>query len=169
VNTATQFNIGGGLSLTRSRLDLSNPSPTPHGYSLEVLGSPPYLVLRSDSGTVIMTIASDGKVGIGDNNPLEATLEIGGTIAVSNLGGVNGDHLCRDGNLIRACSAVPASNLNSSRGANIERLEEQVRLQQAAIEKQRKELEHLRRLVCGISGACEVKSQAPFRVQRREK
>jgi len=160
VNTASQFNIGGSLALGRSRLDLSNPTPTPHGYSFEVLGSPPFLVLRNDSGNVIMTIAPDGKVGIGANNPSEATLEIGGTLAVSNLGGIDGEHLCRDGNLIRACSLAAANKSSEieSSATRITSLESTIRRQQAEIERQRKELTALKNLICSqnpAAGICE--------------
>jgi len=161
VNTASQFNIGGSFALGRSRLDLSNASPTPHGYSFEVLGTPPFLVLRNESGNVIMTIAPDGKVGIGANNPSEATLEIGGTLAVSNLGGVDGEHLCRDGNLIRACSVSLATNSSEgeSSAARITGLELTIRQQRAEIERQRNQFAAMKNFICSQSpavGICEL-------------
>ena len=156
VNTASQFNIGGSLALGRSRLDLSNPSPTPHGYSFEVLGTPGFLVLRNDAGSTIMTIAADGKVGIGSNNPNQATLEIGGTLAVSNLGGVDGEHLCRDGNLIRACSVAVANSSGTLESRRITVLESTIRQQKAEIDRQRKELTVLKSLVCAQNSGAEI-------------
>jgi hypothetical protein len=158
INTLAQFRINGSQVLTRSRLDLFNTAAVPRGYSFEVLNSPSFLVLRNDLGTTIMTVAPDGKVGIGDNNPNEATLEIGGTLAVSNLGGSNGDHLCRDGNLIRACPAAAVSTPGhpESSAAKIVALESTVRAQQSEIERQRNELSALKNFICSQNPTAEI-------------
>lgn len=150
INTSAHFRINGSQVLTRSRLDLFNTAAVPRGYSFEILNSPSFLVLRNDLGTTIMTVASDGKVGIGDNNPTEATLEIGGTLAVSNLGGSDGEHLCRNGNVIRACSAAAENSPGHAElsTAKIVTLESTVRAQQAEIERQRNELAALKNFIC---------------------
>ncbi|HUR97177.1 MAG TPA: hypothetical protein VMZ26_03810 [Pyrinomonadaceae bacterium] len=156
--TASQFNIGGSLALGRSRLDLSNPSPTPHGFSFEVLAIPSFLVLRNDAGSTIMTVTHDGKVGIGSNNPNQATLEVGGTLAVSSLGGVDGEHLCRSGSFIRACSVALASNPTpaESSATKITALESTIRQQQIEIDRQRKELAALRSYICAENSHAQI-------------
>lgn len=158
INTAAHYRISGSQVLSRSRLDLFNTAAVPRGYSFEVLNAPSFLVLRNDLGTTIMTVAPDGKVGIGSNNPNEATLEIGGTLAVSNLGGSNGDHLCRDGNLIRACPAAAASTPGhpESSAAKIVTLESTIRAQQAEIERQRNEFAALKNFICSQNPAAEI-------------
>ena len=149
VNTGSQFNVGGNFALSRSRLDLFNTAAVPDGYSFQALNSPNFLVLKNDAGSTLLTIAQDGKVGIGDNNPTEATLEIGGTLAVSNLGGSDGEQLCRDGNLIRACSvtrsAVPGPQAGREK---LVELESTIRRQQIEIERQRDELAALKSFIC---------------------
>ncbi|HKP69244.1 MAG TPA: hypothetical protein VJV05_08170 [Pyrinomonadaceae bacterium] len=157
INTGGQFNISGNLALGRSRLDLFNTLAIPRGFSFEVLNSPSFLVLRNDLGTTIMTVTADGKVGIGASNPTEATLEIGGTLAVSNLGGSNGEHLCRDGNVIRACSVATAnaSNETDISLTKIAALESRVGRQQLEIERQRTELAALKNFICSQNAAAE--------------
>lgn len=158
VNTSAHFRINSSQVLTRSRLDLFNTAAVPRGFSFEVLNSPSFLVLRNDQGSTIMTVASDGKVGIGDNNPIEATLEVGGTLAVSGLGGSNGDHLCRDGNLIRACPAGAESSLGhaESSAAKIFTLESTVRAQQVEIDRQRNAFAALKNYICSQNPAAEI-------------
>ena len=158
INTSANYRIGGSQVLARSRLDLFNTSPVPRGYSFEVLNSPSFLILRNDLGAAIMTVTHDGKVGIGANNPNEATLEIGGTLAVSGLGGSNGDHLCRDGNLIRACPAAAEISPGhaESTAAKIVALESKIRAQQTEIERQRNELAGLKNFVCSKNPTAEI-------------
>ncbi len=158
INTGTQYNVGGNFVLNRSRLVLVNTAAVPRGFSVEMLNSPSFLVIKNDAGSTVMTIAEDGKVGIGDNNPIEATLEIGGTLAVSNLGGSNGEHLCRNGNLIRACS-VAGTNVSHDHAAGavkIAALESIVRQQQAEIESQRAELAALKNFICSQNPGAEI-------------
>lgn len=158
INTSANYRVGGNQVLTRSRLDLFNTAAVPRGYSFEVLNSPSFLVLRNDVGTTIMTVTPDGKVGIGAANPNEATLEIGGTLAVSNLGGSNGDHLCRNGNVIRACPAAAENSPGhaESSAAKIVTLESTVRAQQVEIERQREQLAALKNFICSQNPAAEV-------------
>lgn len=153
VNTSANYRIGGSQVLTRSRLDLFNTAAVPRGYSFEILNSPSFLVLRNDLGSTIMTVTPDGKVGIGANNPNEATLEIGGTLAVSNLGGADGEHLCRDGNVIRACSVAAEANIWNGK---IAELESTIRMQQAEIERQRSELAALKNFICSQNRSAEM-------------
>jgi hypothetical protein len=161
VNTGSQFNVGGNFSLGRSRLDLFNTAASPTGYTFQVLNSPNFLVLKNDSGSTLMTIASDGKVGIGDNAPLVSTLEVGGTVDISGslsigqMGGSVGEHLCKGtANTVRACSTA---GLNmSTADAKIEELQSKVRDQQAEIERQRTELAALKSLVCSKDRTAEI-------------
>jgi hypothetical protein len=164
INTGTQYNVAGNFVLNRSRHDLFSTDAMSRGFSFEVMNtSPHFLVLKNDVGTPLITFALDGKVGIGDNNPSEATLEVGGTLAVSNLGGADGDHLCRNGNLIRACSAAlvkkDASAIESS-ATRITALEATIRIQQIEIERQRTELAALKNFIClqnPAAGICRLK------------
>lgn len=158
VNTSAHFRINGNQVLTRSRLDLFNTAAVPRGFSFEVLNSPSFLVLRNDLGSTIMTVMPDGNVGIGTNSPTAATLEIGGTLAVSNLGGSNGDHLCRDGNVIRACSGAAENTPGhyGSSAAKIVTLESMVRAQQVEIDRQRNELEALKNFICSQNLTAEL-------------
>jgi hypothetical protein len=157
INTASHFNIGGNFALGRSRLDLFNTDVTPRGFTFEVLNNPEFLVVKNELGSTLLTVASDGKVGIGDNTPTEATLEVGGSaqisgsLALGQLGGSVGEHLCKGvGETVKACSATGTSSPANSR---IDDLEVIVRRQQAEIEKQRVEINELKRIVCSIATA----------------
>jgi hypothetical protein len=161
VNTGSQFNVGGNFALGRSRLDLFNTAASPSGYSFQVLNSPNFLILKNESGSTLMTIAHDGKVGIGDNTPTQATLEVGGTVEISGtlsvgqLGGSLGDPLCKGtANTVRACSAVGVNQATTD--AKVDELESKLRDQQAEIERQRAELAALKNLVCSKDSAAEI-------------
>ncbi len=160
INTGGQFNIGGNFALGRSRLDLFNTDVTPRGFSFEVLNNPEFLVVKNELGSTLMTIASDGKVGIGDNNPSEATLEVGGTAAVSGnvsigqMGGSVGENLCKgSGNTVKACSAAGVTESGSVRIAD---LESKIQQQQNEIERQRKALLAIRSFICAHNSSAEI-------------
>ena len=174
VNTASRFNIGGSFALGRSRLDLFNTDVTPRGFTFEVLNNPEFLVVKNELGSTLITVAGDGKVGIGDNLPTEATLEVGGsaqisgTLVLGQLGGSVGEHLCKGvGDTVKACSAA-GTNLSTGRvatDARLAELETIVLRQEAEIENQRNEIAELRRLVCSVATTaqtCSAKKEIPL-------
>jgi hypothetical protein len=161
INTGSQFNVGGNFALGRSRLDLFNSDVTPRGFTFEVLNNPEFLVVKNDTGATLVTVANDGKVGIGDNSPTQATLEVGGsaqisgTLSIGQLGGGSGDPLCRGAaGLIQVCSS--AGTNSEVAAARLAELESTIRMQQAEIERQRKELAAVKSFICAQNSSVEI-------------
>ena len=165
INTGSQFNVGGNFALGRSRLDLFNTDVTPRGFTFEVLNNPEFLVVKNDTGTTLITVANDGKVGIGDNSPTQATLEVGGsaqisgTLSVGQLSSGSGDPLCRGAaGLIQLCASA-ATNTDHPRAEEnkvLAELRSVIQLQQTEIERQRKELAALKGFICAQHSSVEI-------------
>lgn len=164
INTGSQFNVGGNFALGRSRLDLFNTDVTPRGFIFEVLNNPEFLVVKNELGATLLTVASDGKVGIGDNSPTVATLEVGGSaqisgsLSVGQLGGSSGDHLCRGAaGQIQTCAApVNAEHARDREDKLLAELRSTIRQQQIEIERQQKELAALKSFICVRNSGVEM-------------
>jgi hypothetical protein len=164
INTGSQFNVGGNFALGRSRLDLFNTDVTPRGFTFEVLNNPEFLVVKNELGATLVTVASDGKVGIGDNSPTVATLEVGGAVQISGslsvgkLGGGSGDHLCRGAaGQIQTCAApVNTEHGHDREDKLLAELRFTIRQQQSEIERQRRELAALKSFVCVQNSGAEM-------------
>jgi hypothetical protein len=162
INTGSQFRVGGNFALGRSRLDLFNTDVTPRGFTFEVLNNPEFLVVKNELGATLMTVANDGKVGIGDNSPTEATLEVGGTVQISGslsvgqLGGGSGDHLCRGAmGQIQTCAAATIKS-DHEEDKVLAELRSVIRQQQTEIERQRKEFAALKSFICAQNSGAEI-------------
>lgn len=165
INTGSHFKVGGDFALGRSRLDLFNTDATPRGFTFEVLNNPEFLVIKNELGATLMTVAGDGKVGIGDNSPTQATLEVGGAVQISGsltlgqLGGGTGDHLCRGAmGLVQVCAAAAndAGHTHDGEDKVLGELRSVIRQQQAEIERQRNELAALKSFICAQNSSAEV-------------